>query len=298
MKFILAVLLFALALPYMAMAQGRRDANFLDTVYIGAGDIKALEFGFGLFPPIRFGKNMLINSLSGHQWELNGVQGLPLDQLRFSQYRYTPMMIFPQEGGTTFTAGLPMTFAAMEHKPRLQNDAYLSSLFLSYSGKSTENPDASWSFGLIFLDKSRRRQIFPTGSYSYGSSDKKWRFAFGFPFVAVTYFPRETVEVGTFIGRDTSHNLIPEDHPLAPQGRYLEQEQLMLGLGSRFHLPRNFKLNVIVASMLNSHYRFLDSDFNANATVKEYRDLGYLKIGLSWSPPRRAPSVPAADEKD
>lgn len=297
MRFFSAVVLFFLIGPDMAEAQGRRDSNFLNTLQIGGGEIKALEFGFGLFPPIRFGKNMLINSFSGHQWELNDVSGLPLDQLRFSQYRYTPMLIFPREGGTTFTAGLPMTFAAMEHTPRLRNDAYFNSVFLSYSGKSDSNPDASWSFGLIFLDKSRRRQVFPTGSYSYGTDDKKWRFAFGFPFAAVTYFPHETVEVGTFLGRDTSHNLIPEEHPLAPQGRYLEQEQLVVGLGSRFHLPRGFKLNVIVASMLNSHYRFLDSDFNANATIKEHRDLGYLKVGLSWSPVRPAASA-APDKKD
>lgn len=298
MKSFFIVICMILILPFYAEAQGGRDSTYLDTTHIGAGDINALNFGFGLLPPIRFGKNLLISSISGSQWELNDVSGLPLNQLRFSQYRYTPMLIFPLDSGDTFTAGLPMTFAAMEHEPRLRNDAYFNSLFLSYSTKSDSNPDATWSFGLIFLDRSKRRQVFPTGSYSYGTTDKKWRFAFGFPFVAVTYFPQETIEVGTFVGRDTSQNFIPEDHPLNSYGRYLEQEQLMIGVGSRFHLAHGLKLNVVLASMLNSHYRFLDSDFNANSTIVEHRDLGYLKIGLAWSPERKPAPPEPVEKKD
>lgn len=297
---LLAGLLVSLFVSSAALAQsaggGGRDPIYLNTLHIGGNDVRALEFGFGLFPPVKLGSAMWLNSISGQQWELNGVEGLPQDQIRFAQYRYTPMLMFPLGLKRHLTFGLPMTFAALEYEPRLRNDAYFNSLFMGYSAPSATDPDATWSLGLIVLDRAKRRQIFPTGSYSYFSTDKKWRFAFGFPFLAVTYLPNDQFEIGTFLGRETSQNFIPEDHPLAASGRYLDQEQSIVGLSARFHLPHSLKLNFVVGSMVDAKYKFLDSDFNEVSKFKTLRDLGYLKVGVSWAPAKKAAPAEKAGE--
>ncbi|AGH95884.1 hypothetical protein [Pseudobdellovibrio exovorus] len=281
LNLLLASFVIWIATTHVASAQMRRDPLYIDNIVVGDSDVRGLDFGFGLIPPVKFGNILWINSFSGHQWELNEVRNLPLDQIRFSQYRYSPMLVAPLAEGASMSFGLPMTFAALEHEPRLRNDSYFNNIFVAYSRRS-EADDATWSLGFVVLDKSKRRHIFPTGSYSYASDDRKWRFAFGFPFIAITYFLNEYAEFGTFLGRDTSLNYIPDDHPLAPQGRYLDQEHTAVGIASRFYLPHNMKLNIILGSMFRGRYRFMDSDYNETLRLKDYEDLSYLRVGLAW----------------
>lgn len=266
----------------------KRDSFFINRIHLAGNEVSAVEMGLSA-PPIPIGRLLLMNSISGNQWQLDDARNLPDTQIYFSKYSYSAFLVYPVDKDKSFTLGESFGFSALGPTARLSRDANFNTTFFSFSSVADDNKNIRWSVGLVVLDRSNANRLFPLAGISYSTEDQKWRFSLGFPTISITYSPESFIDLGVFVARESSKYLIPEDHALAPNGKYLEQNQSMYGVSAQFILPAGFKLNFKVARLVDSKYRFLNSGFSETSPIKDYGDLSYLSMGLAWSftPPKQ-----------